>query len=182
LEKCKSLQALHITSAGNLTDAAIKIIMEKKLKGLILQSLSSSNVTQQQLQELIKNCKDVEYLDLGRNDSLIDDAMLIVISENCTKLKSILLEECNGITSGGLNTLLTKVGDKMLYLDVGYCGIEQSFLPKIPELCPNLLVLYIYGELYDKQSRDILLSRIDDAYLYSDVDEDFEENGIESNE
>jgi hypothetical protein len=94
-------------------------------------------------------------------DAVISDGILEIVAQKCKKLKGLFLHGNDGVTSSGLNTVLSELGDQIIYLDITYCNIPETFISKIPELCPNLHSLRSADSNFDKQSLAFLRAKID---------------------
>jgi hypothetical protein len=121
-----SLQSVNLLNIRHLTDFSINIVTKKNLKEFTLADLTSSYVTEKQLNPMIENLIDIEYLNLMDNTPVVTDDILEIIAQKCKKLKSLCLWRNEEITTSGLNTLLSNSGHQMISLDVSYCNIVKN--------------------------------------------------------
>ena len=119
-------EGLKLLSANmvNLNDSQIQEILSKcrslqslNMRDLRLTALNLSQVTKQQLIELIEN-DDIEILDFVANKVLITYDVLDYIAHKSKNIKSLGLRGNKKITIVGLDTILSELRGNLIHLDL----------------------------------------------------------------
>jgi hypothetical protein len=109
----------------------------------------------------------------------VSDSVLEVIAETCQQVKCLNLAKNDKITSSGINTLLSKLGSEIRWLDLSRCDIPKNYLEEILKLCPKLQYLRIVWPRFDKPSCALVRNQIDNVEVLSEESDDTDEENEE---
>lgn len=93
----------------------------------------------------VRRCVNLRTLDLSYVETIVDDAILQLISLHLPHLTKLSIAHCDKVTHTGLNSLALGCSG-LTYLDASYCDkVETEGVCSVLELCPLLYELRIVG-------------------------------------
>lgn len=180
---CPKLEHLNI-ACDKITEASVDILANKfpRLTSLklwimdpsgaeILKSqefnfskltdldLSSSYLTDESLQSVMRHCKNLDSLSVSENDHLTDVGINDAISK-CPKLTKLDLGYCRNLTDAGINDATTKCPN-LTKLDLACCvNLTDIGVRSVASNCLHLMALNLNGVALTDQTIGFLISML----------------------
>ena len=133
------LEELNLEGTYNITAKGIKAIIDN-CPLLHTVSLSGASATDANVQ-LFDNLRTLKIMNVER---FFSDSALLHIAQNCPLLTEFRLENCSGVTTGGVNEVLTCCRE-LRKLSFGGCrgiSVDHTLL-SVAEMCPFLTHLSV---------------------------------------
>eukprot|EP01091_Cochliopodium_minus_P010304 TRINITY_DN2695_c0_g1_i1.p1 TRINITY_DN2695_c0_g1~~TRINITY_DN2695_c0_g1_i1.p1 ORF type:complete len:1486 (+),score=324.52 TRINITY_DN2695_c0_g1_i1:248-4459(+) len=158
-QRLKMLVILNLSKNSRITSIAyvtrklkrLRFLLFEKVEGHVENSCSENNLC-----EMVVNGKSLDKLDLDRQN--LTDKVLYLMSENCTKLRSLSINSCFNISDIGMKQLLSSCS-QFENLNLKRLTLSEQTFQMISEKCKFLQHLEItLSTITNKSLSSILMN------------------------